>query len=784
MEKNHKKSVIAFGVGANFYSLVERLDSVCSIVAFSDNNSAKWGQHLMGDERVCIKPDSICNLEEPFVIIMSERESSIQAIEQQCDGYGIPHQRVNEFLQKMELKVVECRWPQSIQNRRIHKFIELLVHGTTACNFHCEYCYVWRKKEFSNQTETSEYSPKELRNALSVERLGGPCHINACAQGETLLSKDIVVLSYELLEEGHYLSIITNGTVTSKIDEILQFPEELLDRMFFKLSFHYAELKRTKLLDTFWKNADKIKSSPCSYSIEITPCDSLIAEIENVKAEFEKHADGVMPHITFTRDGNKKGLDLLSDLPLEEYKNTWKIFDSNLFDMKCDLYKRKICENCYAGNWSYRVNVVNGNLQSCYQQDLHGTVFDEKQKVLPLLTVGHNCRLDYCFNNHAFLAWGDVPEIDCPNYLQVRDRETSDQRHWIKEPYSAVMSQKLYDNNFSYIDRWSDYEKLFAENRKSAVILFNSPDYTNLGDHAIALAERKLFHKLFPDTEFIEISCEQYIKENLLIQKLIRDDDILVITGGGYLGSLWLWLEDMTKNIIQTYTENKIIIFPQTVYFEQSGLGEIEKKSFASVFNAHPDLTIMLRDEASYQLSGKILAPSVKKLLIPDIVMSLNDTKNRERAGGLICFRDDKESTGIQMDTIQQYFLDKGIQVNTFSTISEKEVYLNNREECLAQLMDTIGSAEIVVTDRLHAMIFCAITNTPCIAFDNISSKVSEAYHWLEEQEYIAFCDKIENFETCLNKALEKADRRNGMPPILQEKFKELENYLKDNCFV
>ena len=215
MDESRVRSIIAFGVGTNFYSFVERLDSICKISAFSDNNPSKWGQHLMGDERVCIKPNVICDLENPFVLILSERESSILAIEQQCDEYGLEHQRVYEFLENKELGIVECHWPQAIQQKRIHKFIELLVHGTTACNFHCEYCYVWRKQEFANEIGTSEYTPKQWRSALSVERLGGPCHINACAHGETLLSKDIVALTYELLEEGHYLSIITNGILTS-----------------------------------------------------------------------------------------------------------------------------------------------------------------------------------------------------------------------------------------------------------------------------------------------------------------------------------------------------------------------------------------------------------------------------------------------------------------------------------------------------------------------------------------------------------------------------------------
>lgn len=778
------RTLIAFGIGVNFYSLVERLDAVCEIAIFSDNDSGKWGQHILGDQRICMEPRRLRELESPFVLIMAERESSIKAIEEQCDEYGLPHQRVYDFLQEIELKPVKCQWPQSIQRRRIHKFIELLVHGTTECNFHCEYCYVWRKHEFTPGSITSEYTAKEIREALSQAKLGGPCHINACALGETLLSKDIVALTYELLDEGHYFSIITNGTITPRIDAILQFPDELLERMFFKLSFHYAELKRTKLSDVFWKNADKIKNSPCSYSIEITPCDNLIDEIDNIKKEFAVHAGSAMPHITFTRDTNKEGLDLLSELSLEEYKNVWQTFDSDLFNLKCDLYKKKIHQTCYAGSWSYRVNVVNGNLQSCYQQELVGTVFDEGQKVLPVMPVGHGCRLDYCFNNHAFLAWGDAPEIVCDNYFKVRDRRAEDSTHWVKGTYAAAMQQKLYDNNFAYINRWSDYDKLFAADRKPAFILFNSPDYSNLGDHAIALAERELFHRLFPDIEFIEISCQQYIRENLLIQNVIQDEDILIISGGGYLGSLWLWLEDITKNIIQQYPENKIIIFPQTMYFEDSGLGESEKKSLSSVLNFHTDLTIMLRDKASYRLASELLDNSVRKLLIPDIALSLKYEGSFERSGGLVCIRDDKEAMGNDETRITRILREKSIEAKRFTTISAEDVFLDNREEQVMTLLDKIRQSSVVITDRLHAMIFCAVTDTPCVAFDNLSGKVSESYQWIKENPHIVLCKKEEDFEICLRQAM--SVENDAVLPIndIKDKFKELDEYLKETCFI
>ena len=194
------RTLVAFGIGANFYSYMERLDSICNIEAFSDNNSSKWGQYLLGDDRVCISPGEISAFENPLVVIMSDKESSIQAIEKQCDSLGYKHIRVIELLEKVELQYIECNWPQKIQRKRIHKFIELLVFGTTECNFHCEYCYVWRKEEFHKGTETSFYPVIECRKALSQQKLGGVCHINICASGETMLSKDIVELMKEMYQ--------------------------------------------------------------------------------------------------------------------------------------------------------------------------------------------------------------------------------------------------------------------------------------------------------------------------------------------------------------------------------------------------------------------------------------------------------------------------------------------------------------------------------------------------------------------------------------------------------
>ena len=65
---------------------------------------------------------------------------------------------------------------------------------TSICNLRCRYCYISQKQENFAETGTQanlQYSPEQWAKALSKERIGGPCYINICGGGETLLTKGI-----------------------------------------------------------------------------------------------------------------------------------------------------------------------------------------------------------------------------------------------------------------------------------------------------------------------------------------------------------------------------------------------------------------------------------------------------------------------------------------------------------------------------------------------------------------------------------------------------------------
>ena len=114
-----------------------------------------------------------------------------------------------------------------------------------------------RTEKYQDVQPEMKYSPEHVAKAFSPERMGGICFINSCAEGETLLTKNIDLYYKALVKQGHYLEIVTNLTVTPMIDKILQWDVELLKRVEFKASFHYLELKRKNMLEVFANNADK-----------------------------------------------------------------------------------------------------------------------------------------------------------------------------------------------------------------------------------------------------------------------------------------------------------------------------------------------------------------------------------------------------------------------------------------------------------------------------------------------------------------------------------------------
>lgn len=97
-----------------------------------------------------------------------------------------------------------------------------------------------------------------------------------------MIQKNIVKLCLLLLEQGHYIELVTNLTVTKVVDEFMNLPAKLLKQLEFKISFHYAELKKLDLLERFFDNVNKVQASSCSFTLELMSYDELERDIENI----------------------------------------------------------------------------------------------------------------------------------------------------------------------------------------------------------------------------------------------------------------------------------------------------------------------------------------------------------------------------------------------------------------------------------------------------------------------------------------------------------------------
>ncbi|MDD3139938.1 MAG: radical SAM protein [Lachnospiraceae bacterium] len=326
---------------------------------------------------------------------------------------------------------------------KMKRFLECYV-PIRACNMRCKYCYVTQNKWWDAQTEKFDFKDK-IKDSFSQERLGGVCMINMCATGETLLNREVIDILKQFLENGHYVMLVTNGTLTERFQECCNFQEEYRKRLFFKISFHYLELKRIRKLDVFFSNIRMIQNAGISFTVELTPDDSYIPYINEIKQVCLENL-GVLCHVTVCRDECKKGFPLLSDLTRKEFVNTWKTFNSELFRFKESIFEQKRKEFCYAGQWGLVVDLKSGNYQQCYKGKKLGNIYD-LSKQIHFLAEGHHCREGHCFNGHAFLGFGLIPELNTPYYAEQRNRILDNGTQWLSPEMESFMRCKLENNN-------------------------------------------------------------------------------------------------------------------------------------------------------------------------------------------------------------------------------------------------------------------------------------------------------------------------------------------------
>ncbi len=296
------------------------------------------------------------------------------------------------------------------------------------------------------KNEEFDYPIGIMLEALNRKRLGGNCLFNLCGCGETMAQNGLIPLVKGLLQEGHYVSITTNGTISKKYDELIESCGNLLSHLHVAFSFHYVELKKRGWVEIFFENVLKMRKAGASILVQFNLCDEYLPYLDEIKAVCLEKV-GAYPQVALTRDEMSKPMKIMTKGSCEDYYRIGKEFDSPLFDFTYKNFMVKRTEYCYAGAWSGVLNMQSGILSQCYMNGRGVNIFEDTLKPIKFRPVGHNCNNPYCVNSSHFMSLGIIPEIDTPTYSSLRNRSEA---KWQTPEMRNVLCSKLYDINKPY----------------------------------------------------------------------------------------------------------------------------------------------------------------------------------------------------------------------------------------------------------------------------------------------------------------------------------------------
>lgn len=277
-------------------------------------------------------------------------------------------------------------------------------------------------------------------------------------------------------------------------------------------------------------------------------------------------------------------------------------------------------------------------------------------------------------------------------------------------------------------------------------VLIGTPHHGNLGDHAIALAEAEFLRTIHPGAALDAITEADYWQYRRSLKSQLGPDDVILLHGGGNLGNIYPYAEAVRQDALRRFSAQPTVLFPQTVHFSGDASGRLAYQKARVLYQHHRHLAAFAREEFSFGALAELIGES-RTFLVPDIALCLTGPlpTPRRRQGALLCFRQDLEK-GIT-PSAEQWIT--ATLSERFSTLRKTDTVIPGllsaaaAEQRLTELLSRFAGAELVVTDRLHGMIFAALTRTPCIALPNFNRKIFGVSKWLEGLPFLRYAEEL-----------------------------------------
>lgn len=499
--------------------------------------------------------------------------------------------------------------------------------------------------------------------------------------------------------------------------------------------------------------------------------------------------------------------NIISDI-FPKGKNFEDIYSAFLFIDVCD--KIVVLSDAY---YFYRINdsgiVKNITYQNCKDHyEASVLLYDNVARNYPELKDVANINL---FKKLITVVWRDLEKVEksfskvkLQNEIREKVKSLKDVRmanyklflsslelNVILRPFIKFARCNIYHNvNIKKILRYLLMTpKRIQLNKKltkssNYFYILGAPRYGNLGDLALLEGERTFIKKYFPNYRVREVTLEELylIKKHIKAEK---SNNIFAIQAGGNIGSLYPGIHLIQEKTLNLIKSKNLMIFPQTFYYDTSqNLGKKLLKDSKKLYSKK-DIQVFVRDYVSYEVvRNAIQCKNVN--LVPDIALMLNGEGYSEsienRRGAFLCLRNDSERTlsNKELDSIL-IILEKIFEseIEEGDTHRYNDNIKDNTFEYVKPLLKKIGSKKLMLTDRLHGMVFAAITSTPCIVITSKSPKVKGVYNWIKELPYIKLVDDISEIESAIQDVL-SVKTLNFENTKLEQEFEHMAAIIKE----
>ncbi|GAB7040115.1 MULTISPECIES: polysaccharide pyruvyl transferase family protein [Catenuloplanes] len=279
------------------------------------------------------------------------------------------------------------------------------------------------------------------------------------------------------------------------------------------------------------------------------------------------------------------------------------------------------------------------------------------------------------------------------------------------------------------------------------VALLDFPAHDNAGDSLIHLGQVAHLRRLGLVVRYL--ADDRTYSPTVLRHR--HPTGPILIQGGGNLGDLWPLRQDFRERLLREHPDRPIVQLPQSMDFRDPG----RLAQASAAFHAHPDLTLLLRDERSLTRAREAF-PGVRTEFCPDLAPGAGPQPRTAPATHdvVLLLRTDGEQTGDHRVTIpagasalRTDWGFRGVHRLRWDLLRAPSALARHVPALRGPLQTTVersfaaiaahnvgraravlSRGRAVVTDRLHAAVLAALMGIPVIAMDNCSGKISAAY--------------------------------------------------------